>query len=69
MLRPLAGPLADAAWCGLRLRWQAARRHLNAAADALATEALGMARRLWASGRLQPSWQVTWLRGGRRNSE
>eukprot|EP00969_Alexandrium_andersonii_P206845 9138072-Alexandrium_andersonii.AAC.1 len=46
MARPMAEPLAEAAWQGARLVWQAVRRHLNTAANEIATWALQKAHEL-----------------------
>ena len=43
--------LADAYTLGWRLEWQAVRRHLNTAADALATEGICLAAREVLAGR------------------
>ena len=43
--------LADAYMSGWRLEWQAVRRHLNTAADALATEGICLAAREAVEGR------------------
>eukprot|EP00969_Alexandrium_andersonii_P325584 14385862-Alexandrium_andersonii.AAC.1 len=52
MARPLSAPLAEAAWRGVALVWQAVRRHLNTAADDLATWALLQARAAYREGRM-----------------
>eukprot|EP00969_Alexandrium_andersonii_P056901 2509253-Alexandrium_andersonii.AAC.1 len=46
MVRPTSAPLAEAAWRGVRVAWQAVRGRLNTAADRLATWALHQAREL-----------------------
>eukprot|EP00969_Alexandrium_andersonii_P348676 15417507-Alexandrium_andersonii.AAC.1 len=54
MARPLAAPLAEAARRGVAMVWQAVRRHLNTAADDIATWALLQARELLREGRRSP---------------
>eukprot|EP00969_Alexandrium_andersonii_P112838 4987504-Alexandrium_andersonii.AAC.1 len=54
MMRPLVDPLADAAWRGLPLDWQAVRRHLNEEANRLATDAVFRAAVARDAGRLAP---------------
>eukprot|EP00969_Alexandrium_andersonii_P214667 9480627-Alexandrium_andersonii.AAC.1 len=51
MARLLAAPLAEAAWRGVTMVWQAVRRHLNTEADDIATWAILQARELLRSGR------------------
>ena len=54
-------PLADAGWS---LDFQAVRRHLNVAADRLATAACHLAATLRAAGTLTPVVRVDWLIAG-----
>eukprot|EP00969_Alexandrium_andersonii_P120051 5307667-Alexandrium_andersonii.AAC.1 len=55
MMRPLCDPLADAAWRGVRLEWQAMRRHLNEEANRLATAAVCRAAASRDAGRADPT--------------
>ena len=53
--------LSQAARAGWVLDWQAVRRRLNKAADAMATEAVHWAHKLRAQGCLQPTLAFEWF--------